>query len=120
MYLPLTNAQPAYLAFRWLLHCETRVSHLLSGPNKILDHSIHTDAGHNVTVFDRAQYDANGYDPAADDVQAASVDHNKIVRVQNHRTMNHITEQTKPVSRLVWNKAALPTPGHGEPRRLDP
>jgi sarcosine oxidase/L-pipecolate oxidase len=32
-----------------------------------------------VSVFDRSQYDANGYDPAADDVQAASADHNKIV-----------------------------------------
>jgi sarcosine oxidase/L-pipecolate oxidase len=36
-----------------------------------------------VNVFDRSQYDANGYDPAADDVQAASADHNKIVCVSN-------------------------------------
>lgn len=34
---------------------------------------------YEVTVFDRSQYDENGYDPAADDVQAASADHNKIV-----------------------------------------
>jgi sarcosine oxidase/L-pipecolate oxidase len=34
---------------------------------------------YEVTVFDRSQYDANGYDPASDDVQAASADHNKIV-----------------------------------------
>lgn len=36
-------------------------------------------ADYKVTVFDRSQYDENGYDPAADGVQAASVDHNKIV-----------------------------------------
>lgn len=39
----------------------------------------YTVADYKVTVFDRSQYDENGYDPAADGVQAASVDHNKIV-----------------------------------------
>lgn len=38
------------------------------------------DRNYKVTVFDRSQYDENGYDPAADGVQAASVDHNKIFR----------------------------------------
>ncbi|KAJ5565565.1 FAD dependent oxidoreductase [Penicillium sp. DV-2018c] len=38
------------------------------------------DRGYEVTVFDRSQYDVNGYDPAADHVQAASADHNKIFR----------------------------------------
>lgn len=51
----------------------------MSRPKIDPDHFIHIYAGHKVTVFDRAQYDTNGYDPAADDVQAASVDHNKIV-----------------------------------------
>lgn len=55
------------------------MSHFLSRPKIDPDHFIHIYAGHKVTVFDRAQYDTNGYDPAADDVQAASVDHNKIV-----------------------------------------
>lgn len=40
-------------------------------------------ADYGVTVFDRSQYDANGYDPTADDVQAASADHNKIVSDSN-------------------------------------
>lgn len=39
----------------------------------------YTVADYNVSVFDRSQYDENGYDPAADGAQAASVDHNKIV-----------------------------------------
>ncbi|KAL4933784.1 uncharacterized protein BDV17DRAFT_286596 [Aspergillus undulatus] len=38
------------------------------------------DRNYTVTVFDRAAYDKNGYDPLAEDVQAASVDHNKIFR----------------------------------------
>ncbi|KAJ5253072.1 hypothetical protein N7489_003482 [Penicillium chrysogenum] len=41
------------------------------------------DRNYAVTVFDRSQYDANGYDPTADDVQAASADHNKIVSDSN-------------------------------------
>ncbi|CAP86844.1 L-saccharopine oxidase [Penicillium chrysogenum] len=41
------------------------------------------DRNYGVTVFDRSQYDANGYDPTADDVQAASADHNKIVSDSN-------------------------------------
>lgn len=40
-----------------------------------------TASDYEVSVFDRSQYDENGYDPTADDVQAASADHNKIVCV---------------------------------------
>ncbi|TQV93050.1 FAD dependent oxidoreductase [Cordyceps javanica] len=39
------------------------------------------EKGHTVTVFDRHPYDETQYDPVADEnVQAASVDHNKIFR----------------------------------------
>ncbi|CAG8046041.1 unnamed protein product [Penicillium nalgiovense] len=47
------------------------------------------DRGYEVTVFDRSQYDANGYDPAADDVQAASVDHNKIFRASYGKKVHY-------------------------------
>lgn len=34
---------------------------------------------YRVTVFDRYDYDKNSYDANDDEIQAASVDHNKIV-----------------------------------------
>lgn len=34
---------------------------------------------HDVTVFERYDYDQNSYDANDDEIQAASVDHNKIV-----------------------------------------
>lgn len=36
---------------------------------------------YKVTVFERYSYDQNEYGPGYDDVQAASVDHNKIVSI---------------------------------------
>ncbi|OJJ57616.1 hypothetical protein ASPSYDRAFT_46772 [Aspergillus sydowii CBS 593.65] len=58
------------------------------------------DKGHKVTVFDRAQYDANGYDPAADDVQAASVDHNKIFRASYGTKLHY--QRLAMESRDAW------------------
>jgi hypothetical protein len=40
---------------------------------------------HKVTVFERYDYDQNSYDANDDEIQAASVDHNKIVRLQKKR-----------------------------------
>ncbi|EYE99693.1 NAD(P)/FAD-dependent oxidoreductase [Aspergillus ruber CBS 135680] len=47
------------------------------------------DRNYKVTVFDRSQYDENGYDPAADGVQAASVDHNKIFRASYGKKLHY-------------------------------
>lgn len=35
-----------------------------------------------MTVFERYDYDRNSYDANDEEIQAASVDHNKIVRLQ--------------------------------------
>lgn len=36
--------------------------------------------GHTVSVFERYPYDENSYDANDEEIQAASVDHNKIVK----------------------------------------
>ncbi|KAL3471865.1 FAD dependent oxidoreductase [Aspergillus californicus] len=62
--------------------------------------SIAIIGDYSVTVFDRSQYDQNGYDPAADDVQAASVDHNKIFRA-SYGTQLHY-QRLAIESRKAW------------------
>ncbi|KAJ5437664.1 FAD dependent oxidoreductase [Penicillium cf. griseofulvum] len=56
-------------------------------PWKQPTNSYQTD--YDVTVFDRSQYDANGYDPTADDIQAASADHNKIFRASYGKEIHY-------------------------------
>ncbi|KAL4965245.1 NAD(P)/FAD-dependent oxidoreductase [Aspergillus stella-maris] len=58
------------------------------------------DRNYAVTVFDRAQYDQNGYDPAAKDVQAASVDHNKIFRASYGTKLHY--QRLAMESRKAW------------------
>ncbi|KAL4787736.1 FAD dependent oxidoreductase [Aspergillus varians] len=53
-----------------------------------------------VTVFDRSQYDENRYDPAADGVQAASVDHNKIFRASYGTKLHY--QRLAIESRKAW------------------
>ncbi|CAG8947509.1 unnamed protein product [Penicillium salamii] len=55
---------------------------------------------YEVTVFDRSQYDENGYDPAADDVQAASADHNKIFRASYGNEIHY--QRLALESREAW------------------
>lgn len=43
--------------------------------------------GHDVLVFERYSYDQNSYDANDDEIQAASVDHNKIVRPKGEKEM---------------------------------
>ena len=59
-----------------------------------------TSPDYAVTVFDRAQYDQNGYDPAAKDVQAASVDHNKIFRASYGTKLHY--QRLAMESRKAW------------------
>ncbi|KAL4935992.1 hypothetical protein BDV06DRAFT_116024 [Aspergillus oleicola] len=58
------------------------------------------DRNYIVTVFDRAQYGQNGYDPAAEDVQAASVDHNKIFRASYGTKLHY--QRLAMESRKAW------------------
>ncbi|KAJ5471727.1 hypothetical protein N7530_009084 [Penicillium desertorum] len=58
------------------------------------------DRNYEVTVFDRSQYDANGYDPTADDVQAASADHNKIFRASYGKEIHY--QRLALESRGAW------------------
>ncbi|KXG49515.1 FAD dependent oxidoreductase [Penicillium griseofulvum] len=58
------------------------------------------DRNYKVTVFDRSQYDANGYDPTADDVQAASADHNKIFRASYGKEIHY--QRLALESRSMW------------------
>ncbi|KAL4915239.1 FAD dependent oxidoreductase [Aspergillus aurantiobrunneus] len=58
------------------------------------------DRNYAVTVFDRSQYDQNGYDPAADDVQAASADHNKIFRASYGTKLHY--QRLAMESRKAW------------------
>ncbi|KAJ5822420.1 FAD dependent oxidoreductase [Penicillium robsamsonii] len=58
------------------------------------------DRNYDVTVFDRSQYDANGYDPTADDVQAASADHNKIFRASYGKEIQY--QRLALESRKAW------------------
>ncbi|KAJ6011771.1 hypothetical protein N7499_013256 [Penicillium canescens] len=58
------------------------------------------DRNYEVTVFDRSQYDANGYDPASDDVQAASADHNKIFRASYGKEIHY--QRLAFESRKAW------------------
>ncbi|OQE81583.1 hypothetical protein PENNAL_c0040G02828 [Penicillium nalgiovense] len=58
------------------------------------------DRNYGVTVFDRSQYDANGYDPTADDVQAASADHNKIFRASYGKEIHY--QRLALESRGAW------------------
>ncbi|OQD61931.1 hypothetical protein PENPOL_c014G09309 [Penicillium polonicum] len=58
------------------------------------------DRNYEVTVFDRSQYDENGYDPTADDVQAASADHNKIFRASYGKDIHY--QRLALESRRAW------------------
>ncbi|KAJ5375814.1 FAD dependent oxidoreductase [Penicillium concentricum] len=58
------------------------------------------DRNYEVTVFDRSQYDTNGYDPTADDVQAASADQNKIFRASYGKEIHY--QRLALESRRAW------------------
>ncbi|KAJ5753372.1 uncharacterized protein N7511_007525 [Penicillium nucicola] len=58
------------------------------------------EKNYEVTVFDRSQYDANEYDPASDDVQAASADHNKIFRASYGKEIHY--QRLAFESRKAW------------------
>ncbi|KAJ5339766.1 hypothetical protein N7452_006494 [Penicillium brevicompactum] len=58
------------------------------------------DRNYEVSVFDRSQYDENGYDPTADDVQAASADHNKIFRASYGNEIHY--QRLALESRKAW------------------
>ncbi|CAI7591766.1 unnamed protein product [Penicillium discolor] len=58
------------------------------------------DRNYEVTVFDRSQYDENGYDPTAGDVQAASADHNKIFRASYGKEIHY--QRLALESRKAW------------------
>ncbi|CAI7654648.1 unnamed protein product [Penicillium glandicola] len=58
------------------------------------------DRNYEVTVFDRSRYDVNGYDPTADDVQAASADHNKIFRASYGKEIHY--QRLALESRRAW------------------
>ncbi|PWN87701.1 FAD dependent oxidoreductase [Acaromyces ingoldii] len=58
------------------------------------------ERGHTVTVFDRNQYDDNGYSPDEDGVQAASVDHNKILRASYGSKLHY--QRLAMESRQAW------------------
>ncbi|KAJ5652689.1 hypothetical protein N7507_010115 [Penicillium longicatenatum] len=45
--------------------------------------------GHHVTVLERYRYDKNAYDASDDDIQAASVDHNKIFRASYGKELHY-------------------------------
>ncbi|KAJ5678860.1 FAD dependent oxidoreductase [Penicillium macrosclerotiorum] len=47
------------------------------------------DRGHRITVFERYNYDQNEYDASDDDIQAASVDHNKIFRASYGKELHY-------------------------------
>ncbi|KAJ5123846.1 uncharacterized protein N7515_007671 [Penicillium bovifimosum] len=57
------------------------------------------DRGYEVSVFDRCQYDVKGYDPA-DNVQAASADHNKIFRASYGNEIHY--QRLALESRKAW------------------
>ncbi|KAJ5319793.1 hypothetical protein N7508_000076 [Penicillium antarcticum] len=78
------------------------------------------DKNYEVTVFDRSQYDANGYDPASDDVQAASADHNKIFRASYGKEIHY--QRLAFESRKAWvaedEKRGFSEHGNGSDDRI--
>lgn len=76
------HIQRAYLASRWRWLYATGVSisrtmNVMTLLTRVELTLRHLD--HEVTVFERYSYDQNSYDANDDEIQAASVDHNKIV-----------------------------------------
>ncbi|KAJ5112730.1 FAD dependent oxidoreductase [Penicillium argentinense] len=58
------------------------------------------DRGHEVTVFERYHYDQNSYDANDEDIQAASVDHNKIFRASYGKELHY--QRLAMESRKLW------------------
>lgn len=68
-----------------------------------------------MTVFDRYKYDESGYTPALDaKVQAASVDHNKIVSPLSPHVLR-LTVTDYVVPRIIRGQDSLPATSDREP-----
>ncbi|KAJ6135425.1 hypothetical protein N7512_000585 [Penicillium capsulatum] len=77
------------------------------------------DRNYNVTVFERYSYDQSEYGPGDNDVQAASVDHNKIFRASYGTKLHY--QRLALESRKAWiaedEKRGFPSQSRGTAER---